>query len=531
MIFLYTDKLINLLFKDQIHDRSYYEALYKERNTTPILRFAPSPTGYLHTGSLYTALINYMLALKDNGIFYLRIEDTDTKRTVADAYETLTSDLAYFGITYENDEAYGPYFQSKRKDIYHALVIDLLKQGKAYPCFLTETEIEEIKKYQEENKLRTGIYSSFAKYRDIDEAAAIDLISKGRSYVIRLKSSGDFNKTFKIKDVLRGELELHENDFDLVLLKQDGLPTYHFAHAVDDYLMHTTMVVRGEEWLTSLPIHVELFKTLDYKVPKYLHLDSIMKLDNGSKRKLSKRHDPEAKVSYLIEDGYPKEGITNYLLTLANSNYEEYLKSSASNNYKEFKLDIKKMSKTGALFDIDKLNYISKESISYMSREELFTSIKNWASLYQKELLNLIQTDENKFKAILNIGSNGASKRKDFAKYSEVLELIKPFYNEYFDKMPLILDYGETLISAVKEVFITTSLENEEVWLNTLKEKAFSLGFAKNKKEALALNMPYQFADFMKIIRNLLFRRDNSPSLYEVMTILGIDEVKRRLGV
>ncbi len=528
---MYTERLINLLFKDQVHNRAYYENLYKERDVAPILRFAPSPTGYLHTGSLYTALINYMLALKDNGIFYLRIEDTDTKRTVSDAYEMIERDLNYFGIKYENDEAYGPYFQSKRKDIYQALVIDLLKQGKAYPCFLTEEEIKDIKSYQEENKLRTGIYGSYAKYRDILEDEAIDLINSGKNYVIRLKSLGDFKKTFKIKDALRGELELHQNDFDVVLLKQDGLPTYHFAHVVDDFLMHTTMVVRGEEWLTSLPIHVELFQTLGYKLPKYLHLDSIMKLDNGAKRKLSKRRDLEANVSYLIEDGYPKEGIINYLMTLANSNYEDYLKENASNNYKIFKIDIKKMSKTGALFDIDKLNHIAKESLSYMSLDELFISVKTWANLYSKELYDLIISDEDKFRDILNIGNKETTKRKDFAKYSEILELIKPFYSKYFDKMILKLNYSKELVESVKKAFLSTDFTDETIWLENLKETAFKLGFAKNKKEALALDMTYQFADFMRIVRNLIFRRDNSPSLYQVISILGLDEVKRRLGV
>lgn len=529
---MYNDKLINLIFPNQKYSYEYYENLYPARKENKILRFAPSPTGFLHTGSLYTALINYLFAYQNNGIFYLRIEDTDTKRTVTGSLEALKEQLHYFGIDYNNDEKYGPYLQSLRKDIYNAMIIRLLKEGKAYPCFLTEEEIEEIRTNQASKNLRTGIYKSFAKYRDISNEDAINKISNGESFVIRLKSEGSFDNFIEVSDELRGTLKLHENDSDIVILKKDGLPTYHFAHAVDDHFMFTTTVIRGEEWLTSLPIHYELFKVLGFKLPNYLHLDSIMKLDNGNKRKLSKRKDPEASVSYLMEMGFPKESIINYLLTLANSNYEEYLMTNKSNNFKAFKLDVSKMSSSGALFDFDKLNFISKESISYMDINYLVDSILSWASKYNNELYSLITSDEIKFKRIINIGRDAINPRKEFAHFDEILELIKPFYNEYYNKLELTLDYNQALINKVKDSFLKVSFNDEEaIWLQNIKARAFELGFAKNKKELNEKNLKYMFSDYMKIIRNLIFKRDNSPSLYDVLNILGLEEVKRRLEV
>lgn len=528
---MYSSKLINLIFKNQIHDMEYYENKFMPRDGV-VVRFAPSPTGFLHTGSLYTALINYLYAHQNNGIFYLRIEDTDTKRTVENSFETLTKQLQYFNIDYNNDELYAPYFQSQRSDIYNAVIIYMLQNDLAYPCFLSEAEIEEIKKAQQEANLRTGIYGKYAKYRNISEEEAIERIEKGESYVIRFKSSGDFDRTFKFYDLLRHELVLHENDFDVVILKQDGLPTYHFAHACDDHFMHTSIVIRGEEWLTSVPIHYELFNALGFNLPDYLHLDSIMKLDNGNKRKLSKRKDPEASVSFLMEEGYPKESLINYLLTLANSNYEEHLLSTKSNNYYDFKLSIDKMSKNGALFDIDKLNFISKETISYMSIDYLCQEITDWAKNNCQELEKLIENDNNKFERIINIGRDLANPRKEYAKFNEILLNIKPFYNEYYDKMELSLDYDNTLIKSVIDSFL--SMDNslpESDWLASLKAKARELGFAKNKTDLKENGLTYMFADYMRIIRNILFKRDNSPSLYDVIQILGIDEVRRRFEV
>lgn len=528
---MYSDKLINLIFPHMIHNLDYYEKKYPRRNKNYVLRFAPSPTGFLHTGSLYTALINYKLAHDNDGIFYLRIEDTDTKRTIDGSSDTLKKQLSYFGIDYDNDETYGPYFQSQRRDIYNAGLAYLLKKGLAYPCFLKEKEIDDIRNYQEAHNLRTGIYNEFAKYRDISEEEAIARISNNEPFVIRLKSNGDFNHKFIFKDELRGELSLPENDFDIVIYKQDKLPTYHFAHAIDDHFMGTTHVVRGEEWLTSAPIHVELFKALNFELPKYLHLDSIMKLDNGNKRKLSKRKDPEASVSYLIELGYPKEAIINYLLCLANSNYEEYFLESKNNNVTNFKLRIDKMSKNGSLFDIAKLNSISKETIYFMSIDYLVDEIKKWSLDHNNALYNLISSDIVMFKKIMSIGLNSPSPRKEYERFNQIFDKIKFFYNSEYEKMECQMPYDDILVKKACDAFVNISFEDsEDQWLNNVKTLSQGLGFAKNKKEKEALGLEYMFADFMKIIRIKLCKSENSPSIYEILNILGIDEVKRRLS-
>ena len=528
---MYSNKLIEKIFGQIPNDISYYEKLYPQRNESMVVRFAPSPTGFLHTGSLYTALINYKLASDNNGIFYLRIEDTDTKRTVEGSLETLKKQLNYFGIEYNNDPKYEPYMQSQRKDIYNACLAYLLKQGLAYPCFLTEDEIKSIRLEQEQKNERTGIYGQYAKYRNISEEQAMALIENKKQFVIRLKSQGDFNKRFIIKDLLHGELSLPENDFDIVLYKNDKLPTYHFAHAVDDHFMGTTHVIRGEEWITSLPIHYELFNTLGFKLPYYLHLDSIMKQENGNKRKLSKRKDPEASVSYLIELGYPKEAIINYLLCLANSNYEEYFMTLKNNDTNGFKLSIDKMSKTGALFDIIKMSSISKETIAFMNIDDLVCSVENWAMLYNKELYSLIISDRAKFKSIMSIGRNIENPRKEYERFDQIFDKIKFFYNDFFDKMSFDMPYPQTIVQDVCGLFLSISFNDDEaIWTQRLKEGASKLGFAKNKKEKTELNMEYMFGDFMKIIRILLVKNDNSPSIYDILNILGYDEVKRRLS-
>lgn len=528
---MYSDKLINKIFGTLAHDMNYYESIYPKRKEDMVVRFAPSPTGFLHTGSLYTALINYKLAYDNKGVFYLRIEDTDTKRTVEGSLETLREQLAYFGIEYNNDPTYAPYMQSQRKDIYNACLAYMLKNGLAYPCFLTEDEIKDIRTSQEAKGERTGIYGVYAKYRDISEEEAIKLIDEGHPYVIRLKSKGDFNRRFKICDLLHGELTLPENDFDIVIYKNDKLPTYHFAHAVDDHFMGTTHVIRGEEWITSLPIHYELFNTLGFKMPHYLHLDSIMKQENGNKRKLSKRKDPEASVSYLIELGYPKEAIINYLLCLANSNYEEYFMTSKNNDTHNFKLTIEKMSKTGALFDIAKMSSISKETISFMNINDLVARIEDWSEKYNKELHKLIVEDRAKFKAIMSIGRNDANPRKEYERFDQVLDKIKFFYNEYFNQMKFAMPYPEELVAKAKDAFLNISFKQPEAdWTLMLKEKSHKLGFAMNKKEKQELGLEYMFGDFMKIIRILLVKSDNSPSIYEILNILDEEEVKRRLA-
>lgn len=527
---MYSEELINLIFGYIPKPISYYEEKYPKRNSNFITRFAPSPTGFLHTGSLYTALINYKIAQDNNGICYLRIEDTDTKRTIENSEEILKEQLSHFNIKYFNDEKYGPYLQSQRKKIYNACIAHLLKEGYAYPCFLSEDEINNIRKYQEKNKLQIGIYNGYSKYRDIKEAEAIKLINNNTPYVIRFKSNGNPNIKIKLNDLLRKNIEMPQNNFDIVILKQDKLPTYHFAHVVDDHFMRTTHVIRGEEWLTSLPIHIELFNTLNFDVPLYLHLDSIMKLDNGSKRKLSKRYDLEASVSYLIELGYPKDSIINYLMCLANSNYEEYFIINKNNNIGNFKLSIDKMSKSGALFDMDKLNNISKNTILYMDIDNLVNEITYWSFNYNKELFDLINKDIKRFKNILSIGRNDLNPRKEYTRFDEIFNKIKFFYNEYYDKINYVMPYSENIVKDVISSFLEIPLSlDEDKWNIMLKEKSLSLGFAKNKKDKEINNLEYMFSDYMQIIRIKITHSENSPSLYDVIKILDEEETKRRL--
>ena len=516
-------ELAKLICPNLLHDKDYYLNKYKKREGT-ITRFAPSPTGFLHTGSLYMALINYRIAKDNNGIFYLRIEDTDTKREVDGSIDTIVSMLKEFGIEFDNDPAYGPYKQSERADIYNAFIFDLVAKGLAYPDFVSPEELDEIRKQQENAGERIGYYGKYAKGRFVSEADAINKIKNNEAYVVRLKSKGNYDNTFKFYDELRGEIEFHENDFDVVIRKNDGLPTYHFAHAIDDTLMHTSVVIRGEEWLNSVPTHKDLFDTLGFKLPKYMHISSILKAsDDGSRRKLSKRKDPEASVSFLLEKGYPKKAFINYLLILANSNYED-------NMTDDYKINLKNFSVNGSTFDILKLENISKEYISSLSIDELYNEINSYAKNYDLNLLELIKRDELYFKEILNL-EYYPQQRKDYSKYSDIIEKIYYFYNDLYDdksyeESNVDKDTTRRVLEYVKE---TNPLLPEEEWVLSLKEHATNLNFAKNKKVMERDGLKYMFADFMKLIRISLCNKNESFSIYEVIRIIGLDEFRRRI--
>lgn len=516
-------KLASLIVPNLVHDKDYYLNLYKKRDGV-ITRFAPSPTGFLHTGGLYMALVNYKIARDNGGIFYLRIEDTDTLREVSGSKELIEGMLRDFGIEFNNDEAYGPYRQSERKDIYDAFIYDLILKGKAYPDFSTKEELETIRKHQEENKERIGYYGKYATYRNLEVSKAIELIERGTPYVVRLKSEGDFNKTFIFKDMLRGDIELHENDLDIVIRKTDGLPTYHFAHAIDDTLMHTSIVIRGEEWLMSIPTHYELFKTLGFSAPKYMHLSSILKIDElGHKRKLSKRYDNEASIEYLLKEGYPKKAIIDYLLILANSKYEDNMRD-------DYKIDINNFSVNGSIFDSLKLDNLSKEYIYNLDFDTEIKEILEYASKYNNELFNHIISNVDYFKKILEL-KNIPTPRKDFSKYSEILSKVYFFYNDLFDntsyeELDMDKDTLYKVIDNLKECDID---KPEDLWLLDLKEKASTLGFAKNKKEMEKIGAKYMFSDFMKVLRIAICKKNESPSLYEVIRLIGSVEYKNRL--
>ena len=392
--------LADLIFPDA-RPISYYEEKYPERELPEgavVTRYAPSPTGYLHIGSLFQVLVSSLMAKKTKGVNFLRIEDTDQKREVEGATESVINGLRDFGIHFDegmisNNEGkgeYGPYKQSLRKEIYQAYAKYLIEQGKAYPCFCTSEELEEMRAKQEAAKVRPGYYGVWAKYRTLTLDEAIEKIKNGEKYIFRLKSMGNEERKIKHKDVIKGNVDFPENDQDIVIIKADGLPTYHFAHAIDDHLMHTTLVVRGEEWLSSVPTHLQLFSTLGFKTPKYAHIPTIMKMDGESRRKLSKRKDPEANVAYYSEEGIPKESVLEYLLNIANSNFEIWRKQNQDKNLYEFDFQINKMGVSGALFDMVKMLDVSKNVISRMNAEEIYENVSKWANEFDEELTQML---------------------------------------------------------------------------------------------------------------------------------------------
>ena len=439
--------LADLIFPNVTETLEDLEKRYPKRNLQPgamVTRFAPSPTGFLHSGSLYMTLLNWRLAKQSNGIFYIRLEDTDQKREIAGSGAELLDQLKNFGI--EPDEGYlgnnesgiyGPYIQSKRANIYDVAIKYLIEIGRAYPCFCSSEDVEEIRKKQERNKIRPGYYGKFASCRKISIEESMERIKNGDPYVIRFKSLGNESDKIGVTDEIKGRLELTENDLDIVIRKSDGLPTYHLAHVVDDHFMHTTHVIRGEEWLPSLPIHVELFNTLGFELPKYAHVASVMKIDqdNGTRRKLSKRKDKEAAVSYFLEQGYPKSGFLEYLLTLINSNYEGWRDENPTADKYDFTVTFEKMGVDGALFDVSKIDNICKDRLAKMSKEEISKHALDWAKEYDKELEELINRDYNYFKEIMNIEREIEKPRKDYTKYSDIKESILLFYKDKYESL------------------------------------------------------------------------------------------------
>ena len=513
-----------------------------------VTRFAPSPTGFLHTGSLFTSLISYRLAKQSGGVFYIRLEDTDTKREIEGSGTDLVKQLNYFGIIpdegYINDDLengnYGPYKQSARADIYKVVIKELIKKGRAYPCFCSASDLEELRTYQIQNKITPGYYGKYAKCRNLSPDEAISLIKEGKPYIIRFKSMGNEQNKIKIHDEIRGDLELTENYQDIVILKSDGLPTYHFAHLVDDHFMHTTHITRGEEWLASLPIHIELFNTVGFKLPKYAHLPVIMKEENGNRRKLSKRKDNEAAVSYFISEGYPKYALIEYLLTLANSNYEEWREQNLDKSYNDFILSFNKMSLDGALFDIEKIANIAKERLAYKKASEVEEELKEWAKTYDNNFYQKIINNEEYITAILNIDREKAKPRKDYAKYSDIYPLIKFFYNDEFKKL-VANGYewnSEKSNSEIKEILTyyknNYNLANDEsLWFNDLKEICPKFNYAANTKDYKKSKELYKghVGDIAEYLRVAMTTKKNSPNLYAILNILGKEEVIRRINL
>lgn len=537
--------LANYIFPEINETIADLEAKYPARKLpegAEVTRFAPSPTGFLHLGSLFTSLVAHKVAKDTGGVFYLRLEDTDTKREVEGSGDELVRQLAYFGIDpkegYLGHDVgeYGPYKQSERAYIYKVCIKELMKQGRAYPCFCSAEQLEETRQIQEAMKEIPGYYGDYAICRTNTPDEAIARIEAGEPYVIRFKSMGNHNNKVTFHDEVRGDISIAENDMDIVILKSDGLPTYHFAHAVDDHFMHTTTVIRGEEWISSAPIHLELFDTLGFKRPKYAHLPVIMKLDNGNKRKLSKRKDPEASVSHFIEEGFPKEALLVYLMSIANSNFEEWTAENHSYNLDEFKFSFEKMSLDGVLFDQDKLNFFSKEIIAQMSAEELYNRVHEWATGTFKERLESYKETSI---AALNIERGGEKARKDYACYKDVYPIISLFYKEDNEKEfnEIGLTFNPNIPSSViKEVLEDFKESNDyslgnDVWFSTVKELGARHKFAESGKIYKQNPESYvgHVGDVAEIIRLAVTNRKNSPNLHDVLVILGKEEVDRRI--
>ena len=539
--------LANLIFPNA-KDISYYEEKYPERDLPEgavVTRFAPSPTGFLHIGSLFQVLVASLMAKKTGGVNFLRIEDTDQKREVEGAIESVIAGLKEFGIHFDegmvsNDEGkgeYGPYKQSQRKEIYEAYAKYLLAQGKAYPCFASQDELEEMREKQEAAKLRTGYYGVWAKYRNLSVEEAAERIKNGDEFVIRLKSPGNEEKKIKHKDVIKGNVEFPENDQDIVIIKGDGLPTYHFAHAVDDHLMHTTLVVRGEEWFSSVPTHLQLFYVLGFKAPKYAHIPTIMKMDGESKRKLSKRKDPEANVAYYSEEGIPKESVIEYLLNIANSNFEIWRKQNPDKGVNEFDFQINKMGVSGALFDMVKMLDVSKNVISRMSAEDVYNNVKTWADTYDAELAEMLSDTEYSLK-VLGIERGNVKPRKDISKWAEIKDSISYMYNDKFDKnaqfeYAKIADKEE--IEKIKKLYVQKYFDindDKQTWFDKMKDMAEELGYAREVKmfKAEPEKWPGHVGDISTVLRVSLTGRQNTPDLYEIMHVLGRDTVVQRLS-
>ena len=537
--------LANYIFPEINETIADLEAKYPARKLpegAEVTRFAPSPTGFLHLGSLFTSLVAHKVAKDTSGVFYLRLEDTDTKREVEGSGDELVRQLAYFGIDpkegYLGKDVgeYGPYKQSERAYIYKVCIKELMKKGRAYPCFCSAEQLEETRQIQEAMKEIPGYYGDYAICRTLTPDEAIERIENGDPYVIRFRSNGNHNNKITFHDEVRGDISIAENDMDIVILKSDGLPTYHFAHAVDDHFMRTTTVIRGEEWISSAPIHIELFDTLGFARPKYAHLPVIMKLDNGNKRKLSKRKDPEASVSHFIEEGFPKEALLVYLMSIANSNFEEWTAENHSFNLDEFKFSFEKMSLDGVLFDQDKLNFFSKEIIAQMSAEEVYNRVLEWATgEFKDRLLNYKETSI----AALNIERGGEKARKDYACYKDVYPIISLFYKEDNDKeyqangLEFNPNIPKEVVKDVLEDFMKSndySLGND-VWFSTVKELGARHKFAESGK-IFKQNLDQYIGhvgDVAEIIRLAVTNRKNSPNLHDVLVILGKDEVDRRI--
>jgi glutamyl-tRNA synthetase len=546
--------ILERLFPNALPTRPEIEARYPSRGLSPeqlVTRIAPSPTGFMHIGTLYTALVAERLAHQSGGVFFLRLEDTDKKREVEGADLLIVESLKQYGIIPDEKPAiggpevgaYGPYIQSRRREIYQAYVKHLLENGQAYPCFATPEEMETMRKTQESLKLRPGYYGEWAKWRNASDEQIVAELDRGTPFVIRFRSNGDYqNRKVKFQDLVKGRIEMPENDQDIVILKSDGLPTYHLAHVVDDHLMGTTHVTRGDEWLASVPLHLQLFQAMGWAAPVYAHLAPIQKTEGGSRRKLSKRKDPEASMSYYGEQGYPQEAVIDYLLNLANSNFEDWRRENPGKSHTEFIVSFEKLgSSSGALFDFVKLGNISKEIISRYTAARVYAESLEWAQKFDPALAALLEKQSDYAQKILNIERENAQKpRKDIAKWSDLRAEIASFFDENFslDRAAALeqlpgLDADEIRAIIADFLQIYDEATPKDVWFEQIKTITRNHGFADDMKAFRANPAEFRgsIVDVTKIFRVLLTGRGNTPDLYELMHVMGRDRVARRLSL
>ncbi len=539
------ESLAQLIFPDEDKGTEYYESLYPPRSLpegAKVTRIAPSPTGFMHLGNLYGALTDERLAHQSGGVFMLRIEDTDSKREVENGVEMIIAALGSFGLVFDEGMtadgekgSYGPYRQSNRAHIYHAFAKKLLLEGKAYPCFCTEEELAAMHEKQEAEKANFGYYGKWAKYRSLPTDEAEALIRAGKPFVLRFRSEGSEDRYLHLDDMIRGRIDVPENCQDFVLLKSDGIPTYHFAHVVDDHLMRVTHVVRGEEWLATWPIHIQLFASLGWKSPKYCHTAHLMKAEGNGKRKLSKRKDPELALSFYRENGYPVESVREYLMTLLNSNFEEWRLANPSAALEDFKFSVSKMGSSGALFDLDKLRDVSRNVVASMTAQQVYDRVLDWAKEYDPSFAELLEGDERYALRILSIGRGGKKPRKDIALWSDVKPYMSMFYPSLFVRREGLPDgFDRSDIKKALELFCDTYDENDtqEQWFARIKEIAASLGYAPETK--LYKQSPDSYrghvGDISMFIRVALTGSTNSPDMYEIMQILGRGESLSRIS-
>ena len=541
-------QLADLIFPDVTKTPADYAAMYPKRELAEgaqVTRYAPSPTGFQHIGGVFAALVNERLAKQSGGVFYLRIEDTDQKREVEGAIEDTIATMHNFGMDFDEGMTgettskgnYGPYKQSERAEIYKTFAKDLVLRGLAYPCFMTAEELNEMREKQIAEKVTPGCYGKYAIYRNLSADEAIEKIKAGQPYILRLKSPGNEANRVDFVDLIKGETSFPENIQDVVIIKADGLPTYHFAHAIDDHFMGTTAVIRGEEWLSSLPIHVQLFDVLGFERPNYAHIPNVMKLDGEAKRKLSKRKDPESAVSYYREEGYPKESVVEYLLNIINSTFEEWRMENPREDYQKFPVALDKMSKSGALFDLVKLNDVSKDVISKMPASQVYELYTAWAKDFDAEMYEVATKHEAMTREIFNIDKEGPKPRKDYGKWSEVKDKICYFYDELFatETAEQVELPKNVTMEAAKEIIKAYAAgyhydTDQETWFNELKAMAVEMGYTADRKAYKKTPEAFKgmVSDVAGAVRSAISHRTNTPDLFTIMHIIGEDAVRAR---